>query len=144
MIRLDARMRADINGALDDGYPIVVCAATPEGTPAVSFRGTAQTFGDDGLAFWVRNQEASETLRAIAVNPVVAAVYANMPARRHYTMLGRARVELDAAVRRQVFENSPASERARDPERTGVAVVVELESVRGRGPEGPVAMSRSG
>lgn len=142
MIRFDAQMQADINGALDDGHPIVVCAVTPEGTPAVSFRGTAQTFGDDGLAFWVRNQEASETVRAIAVNPVVAAVYANMPARRHYTMLGRARVEPDPAVRLQVFDNSPASERARDPERTGVAVVVELESVRGRGTEGPVAMSR--
>ena len=144
MIRFDARMRADINGALDDGYPIVVCAATPEGTPAVSFRGTAQTFGEDGLAFWVRNQDVSETVRAIAVNPVVAVVYANMPARRHYTTLGRARVEPDAAVRRQVFENSPASERARDPDRTGVAVVVELESVRGRGSDGPVAMSREG
>ena len=144
MIRFDARMRADIDGALDDGRPIVVCAVTPEGTPAVSFRGTAQTFGDDGLAFWVRNQEASATVRAIAVNPVVAAVYANMPARRHYTMLGRARVAPDAAVRRQVFENSPAAERARDPERTGVAVVVELESVRGRGSDGPVAMSRAG
>ncbi len=63
MIRFDAQMRADINGALDDGHPIVVCAVTPEGTPAVSFRGTAQTFGDDGLVFWVRNQEASATVR---------------------------------------------------------------------------------
>jgi hypothetical protein len=142
MIRFDARMQADINGALEDGHPVVVCAVTPAATPAVSLRGTVQTFGDDGLAFWVRNQEASETVRAIAVNPVVAAVYANLPARRHYTMLGRARVEPDAAVRRRVFENSPPPERARDPERTGVAVVVELDSVRGRGAGGPVAMSR--
>ncbi|PZC44648.1 MAG: Pyridoxamine 5'-phosphate oxidase [Chloroflexi bacterium] len=142
MIQFTARMRADINEAFVERHPILVCAVTPEGTPAVSFRGSAQTFAPDGLAFWVRNPGGSSTLRAIAVHPVVTAVYANMAERRHYTMTGRARLARDASETAQVFENSATAEQERDPERTGVAVIVELDAVRGRGVEGPVQMSR--
>ena len=115
---------------------------TPEGTPAVSFRGSAQTFGEDALAFWVRNPGGSSTLRAIAVHPVVTAVYANMAERRHYLMTGRARLARDASETARVFEKSAPAEQERDPERKGVAVVVELDAVRGRGAEGPIQMSR--
>ena len=144
MIQLTEQMKQDINGAFEGGHPIAVSAVTPESEPAVSYRRTTQAYGDDALAFWVRNREDSVTLRAIAVHPVVVAVYTNMTEWRHYMFTGRARVDADPRVRDTVFENSPAAEQERDPERRGVAVIVELESVRGRGAEGPVRMSREG
>ena len=144
MIELSEQMKADVNGGFASGHPLLICAVTPDSEPSVSFRGTAQAFSDDALAFSVRSPTESGTLRAIAANPVVVAVYTNMAERRFYTMTGRARVESDAAVRETVFDNSHETERGHDPERTGVVVIVELTSVRGRGAEGPVSMSLEG
>ena len=142
MIELTPSIKRDINNAFADGQPIVICAVTPEAEPTVSYRGTAQTYGDDAIAFWVRDRDNSATLRSIAVHPVLVAIYTNMPARRFYTLRGRARLETDPAVLETVYENSHPAEQQRDPERKGVAVIVELDSVRGRGEDGPVQMAR--
>jgi hypothetical protein len=138
MIQLSESIKRDVNNAFVEGHPIVVCAVTPEGEPAVSFRGTAQTLGDNVLAFWVRHTDDSALLRSILVHPVVVLVYSNMANRRHYQFRGRARRADADETRSRVYEGSHPFERMQDPERKGVAVVVELTAVRGRGEDGPV------
>jgi hypothetical protein len=54
---------------------------------------------------------------------------------------GHARIATDEAERRRVFENAPEREQKSDPERKGVAIVIDLTKVEGVlkfGADGPV------
>lgn len=130
-MQLPQEVKDRVNKALDEGFPLALTVVTPQGEPLASFRGSTQTFGDDALAFWVRSSP-SATLAAIAVNPQVALTYANMPARTFYIFRGRARVTQDAADRDAIWQGQHPLEQARDPERTGIAVIVDLDRVTGR------------
>ncbi len=125
-------VRDRVNGALDEGFPLSFVAVGADSEPVVSFRGSAQTFGDDALAIWVRG-EPSSTLNAIAENPSVAMLYTNMPSRKFYIFRGQAAVTTDSTERDQIWEGQHALEKARDMERTGTAVVIRLDSVQGSG-----------
>ena len=125
-------IRQKVNDALSEGFPLSLSAVSPDGAPLVSFRGSLQTYGDDGLALWVRN-EPSTTLDAIAVNPRVAVVYTNMPARKFWIFEGRAQQIDDEDARNTIWEGQHDLEKARDPERNGVAVVIELDRISGGG-----------
>ena len=140
MITLDDSIKRDINNAFDEGFPMIVCGVTPEGEPAVSWRGTVSTVGDDRLGFWVRRGDKSATLNLLKANPTLVLVYTNLPVKRFYMFRGKGRPVEDDALRNQVYDNSPETERNSDPERQGIAVIVDLESVRGRGAEGLVNM----
>lgn len=131
-LEIPEEIREKVNGALDDGFPMSLSAVSPEGAPLVSFRGSLQTYGDDALALWVRSAPSS-TLEAIARNPRVAAVYTNMAARKFWIFEGRAQRTDDAEARDRIWEGQHALEQARDPERNGVAVIVELDRISGGG-----------
>jgi len=136
MIELPESVVADVNGSLMSGHPMTFVAVTPEQLPTVSFRGSVSVQQPDALAFWVRNPSESTLLKSIAERPSVVAVYANMAERRFYQFTGQASVIEDAALRDKVFDDSPELERSRDPEKTGVAVLLTLTEVTGRGEEG--------
>ena len=136
---LTDELKALVNNALSEGSPLLLAAVSPDGKPVLSFRGSVQTYGDDGLCLWVRNGQGG-TLDAIRANPNVSLVYrsATTPVLQFH---GRARIADDEAERAQVFESAPERERNADLERKGVAVIVELDAVQGIlkfGPEGPV------
>jgi len=95
--------------------------------------------GDDSLGLWVRNAEGG-TVEAIRHNLLVALMYrsATVPLLKFE---GRARIATDPAERNHVFEAAPERERNADPERKGLAVVIELDKVSGVlgfGPDGPI------
>ena len=128
-----------VNGALESGNPILLAAVDAQHRPVLSFRGSTQVHSDDSLGLWVRNAEGG-TLTAIQHNPQVALMYrsATVP---FVKFEGRARVATDEAERNQVFDAAPERERNGDPERKGLAVVIELDKVSGVvgfGADGPV------
>ncbi len=131
-MQLPEDIKARINNALNDGYPLSLVAVSPDAEPLVSFRGSAQSFADDALAVWVR-AAPSTTLSAIAANPQVAMIYTNMPDRKFYVFRGRARVTEDPAERDAIWEGQHPLEKDRDPERNGVAVIIDLDRVSGSG-----------
>ncbi|GAB4326805.1 MAG: hypothetical protein Kow0010_10120 [Dehalococcoidia bacterium] len=143
MITLTEAMKRDIANAFAEGHPVIVAGVTPDCEPTISFRGTAQPWGDSAIAFWIRKPEESEFVASIAVHPTVALVYSNMANRRHYRFLGKARLVDDPEINRQVYDNSHEFERRQDPDRRGKAVIVELTAVRGRGEDGPFVMTAS-
>jgi hypothetical protein len=140
-VALDNEIGAAIDGALDNGTTVVTAYVDAEGQPQLSFRGTTQAYGADGLALWIRDR-AGGLLRALPDNPRLAFWYYDPSTRTHYQVQGRGRVVDDEEVRQTVFDGSPEREQRLDPERQGVAVVVEVDRVTGRGPNGPVNMSR--
>jgi len=128
-----------VNGALESGNPILLAAVDAQHRPVLSFRGSTQVHSDDSLGLWVRNAEGG-TLTAIQHNPQVALMYrsATVP---FVKFEGRARVATDEAERNQVFDAAPERERNGDPDRKGLAVVIELDKVSGVvgfGADGPV------
>ena len=138
MIVLTGEMRRAVDAALADDHPVISASVGADGQPSLAFFGSTQVHGDDQLAIWVRNPEGG-FLRRIAANPHVALLYRNPDAGLMWQFHGRARVAADEATRAAVFERADPREQARDPERAGVAVVVDLDRVIERG---EVAMER--
>jgi hypothetical protein len=92
----------------------------------------------------MRNKEGG-SLQAIARNPSVACCYRSSATNAMLLFHGRARVAEADDLRARIFENAPAREQAADPERKGVAVIIDLdrvEGILGYGPSGPVGFTR--
>ncbi len=145
-IDLTGALATSINSAMDRGRPIVVTAIDLEGNPAVSFRGSTFVFAPDQLAIWVRKQD--QGLAAyVAANPNVALLYYDPEqgpdpsvSPRRVAIKGRARV--DASLNDAVYAGIPEVERARDKERKGVALIIDVDLVNGFGGGGPVNQAR--
>jgi hypothetical protein len=139
MIELDEEIRQAVNGAFESRNPMVIGYVGDDGAPHLSFRGSTQVFGRDQLAIWVRNPKAGLPA-AIQNHPKVTLLYRSSEPRRLFTFTGRARI--DAGVNDVVYANSPKGERDRDPEKKGVAMVIDLDEVFGFGTAGPIRMTR--
>jgi hypothetical protein len=128
-IALDDELKDLINGALMAGAPMIVASVDAEGRPRLSFRGSLAAFSDDQVGFWARNIEGS-TLENIGANPHVAMMYRNPQTRVMMQLAGRARVA-EGDDRDRVYDNAPEFERNADPERKGVAVIIDLDRAEG-------------
>jgi len=132
MIELTDEMRERIARALDDGCPVVSAGVDEDGQPKISFYGSTHVFGPDQLAIWVRNPE-SGVLSRIETNPKMAFLYRNSKERVAWQFFGRATVVRDPEMRDRVWAGIHDIEKSLDPERSGVAVVIDLDRVTGRG-----------
>jgi hypothetical protein len=140
-VALDGAIADAVNGALDNGTPIIAAYVDRDGQPQLSLRGTTQVYSADQLALWIRSPEGG-LIAALPHNPRLTFFYRDPATRANYQIQGRGRVDADPPVRDVVFDNSPEREQAVDPERRGVAVIVDVDRVTGRGPSGPVNMQR--
>ena len=139
MIELDEDMKQTVNGALAARKPIVIAYVGDDGVPHVSFRGSTQVLGRDQLAIWLRNPNGG-LARAVAVRPHVELLYGSADPPRLFNFRGRARV--DASANDIVYAAQPQGERDHDPEKKGVALVIDLDEVSGFGASGPTRMVR--
>ncbi len=134
-VNLTGEIAAAIDGAVLRGHPLAVSFVRDDGSPSVSFRGGAYVRSADQLAIWVRKRD-SGLAAAIVQRPRVSLVFLEPdgPGARYLAIEGRARVapELDQEVYDAIVER----ERQQDPERQGVAVLVDVDSVTGAGESG--------
>jgi hypothetical protein len=120
------------------GNPLLLAAIASDSKPILSFRGSTQVYSDGELGLWNRNM-SGDTIEAIKGNPHVAMMHrsATTPL---FQFHGRARITTDEAERERVFENAEREQKS-EPERKGVAIVIDLAKVGGVlkfGPDGPV------
>ena len=141
-LRLTAEIKHAVNGALGNETPVLVAYSTLDGEIHVSYRGTVQAYSDDQLALWARDPHGGLP-RNIVSRRNVTLFYRDPKTRVMYTFYGRARLEDEPGARAAIFENSHPRERQMDFRRSGVAIVVDLDKVEGRGPSGPFLMLRS-
>lgn len=128
-IALSELVTQRINNALADGKPVAVTYVDPEGRPHLSLRGSVQVYSPDQLAIWVRKREGLAA--SIEKNPNMAFLYRDNAERTSYMFGGQARIDDDPAVRDAVFEHSPEPERNHDPDRKGIAVIIDLDWASG-------------
>jgi hypothetical protein len=138
-LRLTPDLQSKINNALVDGHPLLLAVVDATGQPRLSFRGSLQTYSDSQLGFWLRNVQGN-TIESIRNNPKVALIY-----RSETTPLlqfhGLARIATDEGERERVFAAAPEVERKADPNRKGLAIIIDLtriDGVLGFGPDGPI------
>lgn len=132
---------AAIDGALDSRTTVVAAYVDGDGRPQLSFRGTVQVLDATRLALWARDANGGMP-RALAANPQLAFWYHDPATRTTFQFHGQGHVEDDTAVRDHVFDHSPEREQQFDPDRAGVAIVVDVDQVTGRGPDGAVHQRR--
>lgn len=139
-------LTGDIASALDgaalDGKTPVVAYVKADGAPSQSFRGSTQVVGPQQLAFWSRTADSGLPVE-VAERPAVSVLYysgGERPGPAYLSIKGRATA--DASLNDTVWDNMIQAERDYDPERKGVAVVVEVDQVDGMGAEGFFSVSR--
>ncbi len=129
--------------ASERGHQVAVAYVDDDGYPSVSFRGTTQVIGPDRLAIWARKRDEG-LAAAIAARPEVGLLYYapdGGPGPAYLALRGRAHV--DSSLDERVYAAAPQGEREQDPDRAGVAVVIEVDRVQGFGQEGPFLQERA-
>jgi hypothetical protein len=132
----ELKLTDEIKDAIDNAFgarrPMVIAYVDEHGAPQLSYRGTTQAFSDAQLAIWARNPEG-RILESIAKNPAVSLLYGYFEENDRGFMIfrGRARRDDSEAVRKQIYERAHAFEQQKDPDRRGVAIVIDLDRVDG-------------
>jgi hypothetical protein len=140
---LTGEIAAAIDGAALRGATLALAYVRDDLSPAVSFRGSIHVHSATELALWVRKRD-SGLVTAIAERPRVSLVYyggPDSPGPMFLSIEGRARVapELDDEVYAAIIE----PERQQDPERNGVAVLIEVDTITGAGASGFFQQARA-
>jgi Pyridoxamine 5'-phosphate oxidase len=132
-----------IDGAALRNATVAIAYVRDDGSPSVSFRGSTQVHASGELAVWARKRD-SGLATAIVERPRVSLVYYGGPGGPGPLFLsieGRARVAPE--LNDQVWETMIQGERDQDPERAGIAVLIEVDSVVGAGADGFFQQARA-
>jgi hypothetical protein len=123
-----AAIAAALNGAALRGRPVAVAHVRADGSPSLTFRGSAYVRSSTEVAMWARKRD-SGLATAIADHPRVslALFEPEGPGARYVAIEGRARVTPD--LNDEVYGAIIEREQQQDAERNGVAVIVEVDSV---------------
>ncbi len=141
MIELGDELKSHLASAMTDRLAVVAAYVDRNGDPHMGFYGSVHAFGDDQLALWARNPD-SELVATIPTHPKIELAYTDMVNGRIYRFGGRARLVTDPAERDRVYEGIHEIEQGHDPDRTGFAVVIDLDRVGGRDSGGRFQMTR--
>jgi hypothetical protein len=140
---LTGEIAAALDGAALRGATPALAYVRDDLSPAVSFRGSTHVHSATELALWARKPD-SGLATAIAERPKVSLVYyggPDGPGPLFLSIEGRARVAPE--INDRVWEAMIEGERQQDPERNGVAVLIEVDSVSGAGADGFFQQARA-
>ena len=142
MIEISDEMAQSLANSMTDRIAVVAAYVDRAGNPHVGFYGSLHRYGRDQVALWARKAE-SELVATIPTHPRIEFVYADMKNTRVYRFGGVARIVTEQEQRDRIFEGIHEIEQSHDPDRTGVAVVVDLDHVTGRDSSGRFEMRRN-
>lgn len=134
-LELTGEIAEAVDGALERGHPLVVGYVDDSGYPVVSFRGSTHVHGPQQLAIWVRKADDGFA-KAVTERPQVTLLYYDRDGPGPFYLSFRGRARVDPAADEDVYANTVERERQLDPDRNGVAVIIDVDSVRGAGPGG--------
>ena len=137
-IDLTGDIKNVIDGALERaGRAPAVGYIDQDGYPAVSHRGSTHVISPNQLAIWTRNPNDG-LATGVAANPKVTVAFFD-PAGSPLMLSMRGTARVDASRNDEVYAGIGGAEQGYDPDKNGVAVIIDVETVRGFGHEGPIS-----
>jgi hypothetical protein len=134
-------LRGQIDSALFNNTPMVVCYVDENGQPQQSLRGSTLVFSPTQLAIWVRSAEGG-IVKAMANNNKLSLLYRDSNSRSTIVVQGRGRIATDEETRDRLYEMTPEVEQMHDPDRKGAALIIDVVRLQGGGPKGNFRMQR--
>ncbi len=128
MIDLDEEIKNRLDRAIEDQKAVTVAYVDVDGKPHISFYGSTHVHSSNQLAIWVRNPQ-NDLIKTLPDRPHVAIIYGDIGGRVYYTFEGRASLTDDVDEQERVYQEMHPVERQFDPDRGGVAVVIDLDRV---------------
>ena len=120
--------------------PLSVSYVDGDGKPKLSLRGSVPRLRRQALSIWA---ERSPVLAdAVKSNPNMSLLYRDNPTRSTLIFNGKARIEEDDTLRKQIFDETPEVERNHESWTSGAAVIIELDTADGATPVGRVRFRR--
>ncbi len=127
MINLAENVAKVVDNAFDNGNPCILASASASGEPDIGFKGSMMVFDTESLAYWERTKRVH--LKNITENPHVVVLIRDQNAKVALRFHGEATLHESGPVRDQVMARVIKPELDKDPERTGLAVVIRLNRV---------------
>lgn len=140
--RIPDHIKGQINGALYNGTPMVVSYVDEEGQPQQSLRGSTVVFSDTQLGIWIRSADGGLPRAVQSGNNRLSLLYRDSRTRSTIVIQGRGHLSDDPEVKRRLYELTPEVEQMHDPERKGVALIIDVTRLQGGGPRGNYRMQR--
>ena len=127
-----------IDGALERaGRAPAVGYIDQDGYPAVAHRGSTHVISPNQLAVWARNPEDGMA-KAVAANPKVTVAFFD-PGGNPIMLSMRGHARVDASRNDEIYAGIGGAEQGYDPDKGGVAIIIDVETVRGFGHEGGIS-----
>ena len=127
MIDMTGEMKELVDRANADGFSCTLGTADKDGQPQLSLKGSVMVFDSETLAYWERAKRSA--LDNVAENPKVVILYNNPEKRIRWRFYGTAVVHDSGSIREEVMARTVQGELDRDPERLGVAVLVNVDKI---------------
>ncbi|NIP13389.1 MAG: hypothetical protein GWM88_01055 [Pseudomonadales bacterium] len=128
MIDLDEEIKSRLDRAIEEHKAVTVAYVDVDGKPHISFYGSTHVHSRNQLAIWVRNPQ-NDLIRTLPDRPHVAIIYGDIGGRVYYTFEGTASLTDDVDEQERVYQEMHPVERQFDPDKGGVAVIVDLDRV---------------
>lgn len=116
-----------VGAALAQGHPCVLATAGEDGRPDIGPKGSVLVLDKHRLAYWERTRGAH--LENVRRSPEVAVLFLDLQHGKYIRFFGRAELHEQGALREQVMQRVVKPELDYDPERKGIAVVIEVDRV---------------
>jgi predicted pyridoxine 5'-phosphate oxidase superfamily flavin-nucleotide-binding protein len=120
-------MAEPLSAAIPEGNVCLVGSASASGMPDIAFKGSVMVFDKDHLAFWERSH--GETLHNLEANPQACVLYRSRERGVAWRFFGQAELFREGDLRQQIMDRTVEIELSRDPERTGVAVLIRVDRI---------------
>jgi hypothetical protein len=141
---LSGNIASAIDGAALRGKTAVLGYVGDDGYAAISFRGSLQVHGPTQLAFWARKAEGG-VVAAVSKDPKVSVLYYGGPDGPGPVFLSfHGTAKVDPTASDAVYGRMIEGERGQDPDRAGVAVVIDVQTVQGFAADGGFEQAAEG
>jgi hypothetical protein len=127
---LPDKIKALIKSAWEDGVPLIVATAGPDG-PVMGPKGSLVVYDDNHLAYWERTK--GKILDALRADPRVCILYANFNAQRagklesgFLRFFGTAELHEKGPVHDKIFSLISPREQTHAGADTGIGVLVKI------------------
>ena len=125
-----------IAGAVDHslarGRALALAYNDVDGYPSVSYRGSTHVLSATELGVWTRNPNDG-LAKGVSANPDVSLALFD-PETSPFMLSIRGTARVDASQNDRVYDAMIQGERDYDPDKGGVAIIIEVTSVRRGGP----------